>query len=140
MLTRSSWEDSSVSITKRTTDLPGSKRRRTRTKTVPPVLTRVCGGVTATTLILIIIIAQDAAVPAITVLVNTALATVIPGTLVPTIGKRKNTPNPNATGASAARTLTPSRLPLPNQPLPPRTPRKSPIGSGRVVLVTVLVS
>ena len=139
MSTRSSWEDSSASITKRTTDLPGSKRRRTRTKTVPPVLTRVCGGVTVTTLILIII-AQDAAVPAITVLVNTALATVIPGTLVPPIGKRKNTPNPNAAGASVARTLMPSRLPLPSQPLPQPSRRKSPIGSGRVALVTVLVS
>ena len=140
MSTRSSWEDSSASITKRTTDLPGSKRRRTRTKTVPPVLTRVCGGVTVTTPILIIIIAQDAVALAITVPTIVILVTVIPGTLVPPIGKRKNTPNPNAAGASVARTLTPSRLPLPNQPLPQPSRRKSPIGSGRVALVTVLVS
>ena len=108
---------------------------------MPPVLTRICGGVTVTTpILIIIIIAQDAVALAITVLVNTALATVIPGTLVPPIGKRKNTPNPNAAGASVARTLTPSRLPLPNQPLPQPSRRKSPIGSGRVALVTVLVS
>ena len=108
---------------------------------MPPVLTRVCGGVTVTTpILIIIIIAQDAVALAITVPTIVILVTVIPGTLVPPIGKRQNTPNPNAAGASVARTLMPSRLPLPNQPLPPRTPRKSPIGSGRVALVTVLVS
>lgn len=108
---------------------------------MPPVPTRVCGGATVTTpILIIIIIAQDAAALAIVVLTIVILVAVIPGTLAPPIAKRKNTPNPNAAGASAARTLTPSRLLPPSQPLPPQTPRKSPIGSGRVALVTALVS